>query len=249
MNLNLKNFKIYCNEGVVKVNNVFSNKEVSLLKKKIDLYIKRNSSKLKGKEINYINNQVNSVHLFTDKFFKKFSNQKKILDLGNFFLKTKPKIKHYEYFAKPKKVGLASPMHQDNFYWNLKNPNCFTMWIAIDKAKKNNGAVEYLVGSHKRLYAHIPSYAPGSSQKVKKLSYLKKKFKTKIFNLEPGDCLIHHSQIVHGSKKNISNSSRRGFTVQVTTKNVKIDTKRFKKYQNSLMKQIKMRENHKHDAR
>ena len=244
MNLNLKNFKIYCNEGVVKVNNVFSNKEVSLLKKKIDLYIKRNSSKLKGKEINYINNHVNSVHLFTDKFFKKFSNQKKILDLGNFFLKTKPKIKHYEYFAKPKKVGLASPMHQDNFYWNLKNPNCFTMWIAIDKAKKNNGAVEYLVGSHKRLYAHIPSYAKVVLKE--KLSYLKK-FKTKIFNLEPGDCLIHHSQIVHGSK-NISNSSRRGFTVQVTTKNVKIDTKDLKNIV-PLMKQIKMRENHKHDAR
>ena len=39
-------------------------------------------------------------------------------------------------FAKPKKVGMASPMHQDNFYWNLKDPNCFTMWIAIDRAKK-----------------------------------------------------------------------------------------------------------------
>ena len=132
-------------------------------------------------------------------------------------------------------------MHQDNFYWNLKKPNSFTMWIAIDKAKKNNGAVEYLAGSHKKLYAHSPSYAPGSSQMVKKLTSLKKKFKTKIFSLEPGDCLIHHSQIVHGSKKNISNFSRRGFTIQITPKNVKVDTKRFKKYQKSLAQQIKMR--------
>ena len=68
-------------------------------------------------------------------------------------------------------------------------------------------------------------------------SYLNKvKFPFKIF-------------IADGSKKNISNHSRRGFTVQVTSKNVKVDTKRFKKYQNSLMKQIKMRENHKNDAR
>ena len=117
------------------------------------------------------------------------------------------------------------------------------MWIAIDSAKKNNGAVEYLVGSHKKLYSHVPSYAPGSSQMVKKLDYLKKRFKTRIFNLEPGDCLIHHSQIVHGSKKNISNFSRRGFTIQVTPKNVKVDIKRFKKYQKSLIQQIKMREN------
>ena len=243
MNLNLKNFKNYTNNGVIKVNKVFSQKEISFLKRKINLYVKKKSSKLKGKEINYINNKINSIHLFTDKFFKKFSNQKKILELGNFFLKKNSKVKHYEYFAKPKKVGMASPMHQDNFYWNLKDPNCFTMWIAIDRAKKNNGAVEYLLGSHKKLYSHKPSYAPGSSQMVKKISYLKKKFKTKIFNLEPGDCLIHHSQIVHGSKKNTSNFSRRGFTVQVTPKNIKVDQKKFKRYQNSLKKQIKMREN------
>ena len=34
-----------------------------------------------------------------------------------------------------------------------------------------------------------------------KINLSQKKFKTKIFSLEPGDCLIHHSQIVHGSKK------------------------------------------------
>ena len=243
MKLNFKNFKSYSNDGVIKVNKVFSHKEISLLKKKIDTYIKKNLLKLKGKEINYINNQVNSVHRFSDRFFKDFANQKKILNLGNFFLSEKPKIRHYEYFAKPKKIGLASPMHQDNFYWNLKNPNCFTMWIAIDKAKKNNGSVEYLVGSHKKMYAHVPSYAPGSSQKVKKLSYLKKKFKKKIFDLDSGDCLIHNSQIVHGSKRNLSKLSRRGFTVQVTPKNVKIDLKKFKKYQDSFTKQIKMRKN------
>ena len=243
MKLSNKKFEIYSNDGVVKVNKVFSNKEISLLKKKIDLYLKKNSLKLKGKDINYIKYQINSVHLFKDKFFKKFSNQKKILYLGDFFLKTKPKIKHYEYFAKPKKVGLSSPMHQDNFYWNLKNPNCFTMWIAIDRAKKNNGAVEYLIGSHKKLYTHTPSYAPGSSQKVKNLKRLKKKFKNKSFNLEPGDCLIHHSQIVHGSKKNLSKFSRRGFTIQVTPKKVDVDMKKFKKYQASLNEQIRIRDN------
>ncbi len=241
MKLNPKDFKSYKNDGVIRVNNVFSLKEISFLKKKINYYIKKNRSKLKGKEINFVNNEVNSIHLFRDKFFKNFSNQKKILELGNFFLKDKPKIRHYEYFAKPKLIGLASPMHQDNFYWNLKNPNSFTMWIAIDAAKKDNGSVEYLLGSHKKIYPHTASYAPGSSQKIKKLNDLKKKFKKKTFFLKPGDCLIHHSQVVHGSKKNKSKFSRRGFTVQVMTKNSKIDKKKFSKYQESLMKQIKLR--------
>ena len=64
-------------------------------------------------------------------------------------------------------------MHQDNYYWNLTNSNSFTIWIAIDKATKKNGAVEYLLGSHKRLYSHTASFAPGSSQKVKEIEKLK----------------------------------------------------------------------------
>ena len=39
-------------------------------------------------------------------------------------------------------------MHQDNYYWNLKNPNAVTMWIALTPTKIN-GAIEYLIGSHK----------------------------------------------------------------------------------------------------
>ena len=156
-------------------------------------------------------------------------------------MKAKPKIRHYEYFAKPKKIGLSSPMHQDNYYWNLKDPNSFTIWIAIDKATKRNGAVEYLLGSHKKLYSHIASYAPGSSQKVKEIEKLKKKYKIKIFSLNPGDCLIHHSQIIHGSKKNLSNTSRKGFTVQVNDNKLKVDKVKFQRYQESLKKQIELR--------
>ena len=241
MKLNLKDFEKYQNNGVIRINKVFSKSEITNLKRKIDLYIKRKAKILRGKEINFVKNEVNSIHLFKDIFFKKFSNQDKILELGKFFLKAKPKVKHFEYFAKPKKIGLPSPMHQDNYYWNLTNPNSFTIWIAIDKATKKNGAVEYLLGSHKRLYPHTASFAPGSSQKVKEIEKLRTKFKVKIFGLNPGDCLIHHSQIVHGSKKNLSNKSRKGFTVQVMTNSSKVDKVKFQKYQKSLKKQIELR--------
>lgn len=241
MKLNPKDFKKYQNNGVIRINKVFSKSEINYLKKKIDLYIKKKAKILKGKEINFIHNEVNSIHLFKDAFFRKFSSQIKILELGKFFLKKRPKIRHFEYFAKPKKIGLPSPMHQDNFYWNLTDPNSFTIWIAIDKATKKNGAVEYLLGSHKRLYPHIASFAPGSSQKVKEIEKLKNKFKIKSFNLNPGDCLIHHSQIIHGSKKNSSNNSRKGFTVQVMTSTSKVDKVKFKNYQKSLKKQIELR--------
>ena len=48
--------------------------------------------------------------------------------------------------------------------------------------------------------------------------------------------------------KKISNFSRRIYNTN-NSKNVKVDTKRFKKYQKSLAQQIKMRENQNHGAR
>jgi len=132
-------------------------------------------------------------------------------------------------------------MHQDNYYWNLISPNALTIWVAIDRANKKNGSVDYLIGSHLRLYKHKASYAPGSSQKVKDITQLKKRFKMKSFNLEVGDCLVHHSQIIHGSKKNFSRKSRRGFTIQMMPQSAKVDEKKLKKYQQSLSKQIKIR--------
>jgi phytanoyl-CoA hydroxylase len=241
MNLNNKNTQTYNKNGVLVIKKVFSIKDISFLKKKINLYIKKYSNNLKGKEINFIDNKINSVHKFKDQFFKKFSNQNKIKKIGNFFLKDKSKIKHFEYFAKPAFIGLASPMHQDNYYWNLISPNALTIWVAIDRANKKNGSVDYLIGSHLRLYKHKASYAPGSSQKVKDITQLKKRFKMKSFNLEVGDCLVHHSQIIHGSKKNFSRKSRRGFTIQMMPQSAKVDEKKLKKYQQSLSKQIKIR--------
>jgi phytanoyl-CoA hydroxylase len=240
MNLNNKNAKTYNKNGVIVLKKVFSNKEIFFLKRKINTYIKNYKSKLRGKEINLINNKINSIHKFKDLFFKKFSNQNKIKEIGNFFLKEESKIRHFEYFAKPAKIGLASPMHQDNYYWNLVNPNAFTIWIAIDNANKKNGSVDYLIGSHLKLHKHIASYAPGSSQKIKNISTLKK-YKSKSFNLEIGDCLMHHSQIIHGSKKNLSNNSRRGFTIQMMPKSAKVNSMKLKKYQVSLSSQIKIR--------
>ena len=91
MKLNPKDFKKYQNDGVIRINKVFSKSEIKNLKKKIDLYIKNNAKFLKGKEINFIQNEVNSIHLFKDVFLKKFSNQLKILELGKFFFKEKTK--------------------------------------------------------------------------------------------------------------------------------------------------------------
>ena len=61
---------------------------------------------------------------------------KKIQKIASKILKGRTKEFGAEVFAKPAKVGLQSPIHQDNFYWNIKSNKGITMWIALDEANK-----------------------------------------------------------------------------------------------------------------
>ena len=229
-------------DGVIVLNKFISKKKANEIENKLENYIKNNKFKLKGKDINYINGEVNSLHKINGRYFYNFCNNEKVIHTCSKLLNIDPKFKHCEYFAKPAKIGLHSPMHQDNYYWNLKNPDAVTMWIALTPTSKKNGTLEYLIGSHKLgKVSHEASYSPGSSQKVKNLNKYKK-FKKKSFDLNIGDCLIHHSEIIHGSQANKSNRPRKGFTIQIMDKHTTIDRKEFKKYRTSLKKQIALRE-------
>ena len=80
----------------------------------------------------------------------------------------------------------------------------------------------------------------GTSQTIKDRKFLKKFLKL-YPSLKMGDALIHHSLIVHGSKENKSNNSRRGVTFQYITKKAKVNMNKKKKYEKKLFEQIKKR--------
>ena len=85
---------------------------------------------------------------------------------------------------------------------------------------------------------HVPSFAPGSSQKIDNINRLKK-FKKVYPNLKVGDVLIHDCLIAHGSEKNRSTKDRMGLTLRFIGADSKIDQKKKKKYEKSLYKQKK----------
>ena len=129
-------------------------------------------------------------------------------------------------------------MHQDTIIGIYQIPTLYNLdWLT---KRQKNGAVEYL-WVHIKIIFTCSIICTWKSQKVKEIVKLKNKFKTKSFNLNSGDCLIHHSQIIHGSKKNSSKNSRKGFTVQVMTTTSKLNKEKFRKYQESLKKQIELR--------
>ena len=57
----------------------------------------------------------------------------------------------------------------------MNDANALTVWLALDETNEKNGGVFYYDGSHKYgILEHVPSYAKGSSQKIKNNKALKK---------------------------------------------------------------------------
>jgi phytanoyl-CoA hydroxylase len=247
---NLKKLKAhYDNKGWVIYRKLFSLNEIKIINKIIKNFIKNRIS-LTSKENRAINftgkkkdiKNINSFHeLANCKEIRNYAKKKKVLDIARLFLNTDPEFRCCELFAKPAKKGLPSPDHQDNYYWAVKNSNALTMWVALNKSNKDNGCVHYYDGSHEYgILDHEPSFAKGSSQKISNINFLKK-FKISYPELEPGDVLVHHSLVVHGSSKNTSKNDRGGWTIQFKDKNATYDLNQIKAYEKSLKNQIQLR--------
>ena len=226
-------------DGFVLIRKFYSSSKIKQIKKNLFKHLEKIKHKLKKRQIHFTDSKlINSVHHLKWEKMNEIRNNKKILNIVKTLLRDK--VKHFgaEVFAKPAKYGLKVPIHQDNFYWNVDNSKGLTVWIALDKSIKKNGAIFYYKKTHKLgLLNHKSSYAPGSSQKLKNLNILKK-FKKTMPNLNVGDILIHHCLVVHGSMKNLSNNDRTGLTMRYIGKSSKILISSKSNYEKELKKQL-----------
>ena len=232
----IKNFE---NKGYILIKNFYNKITARKIKINLKNFLEKNKLNLKG--VNLINkkSKINSAHnLQKWQLLKKIQKDNKIKTIAKILLRGKVKNFGAEVFAKPAKIGLSSPTHQDNFYWNVNNGKGVTVWIALDKSTKRNGAIFYYKKSHKvGLLNHKSSYAPGSSQELENKKILKQ-FKKFTPELNVGDILIHHCLVVHGSQKNLSNNDRAGLTLRYIAKSSKINKVQKDKYEKDLKKQI-----------
>ena len=72
---------------------------------------------------------------------------------------------------------------------------------------------------------HQLSYMKGSSQKIADDVINNLNFKKIFPNLNIGDCVIHHPEIIHGSKTNLSSNDRIGVAISYASKKSKIAEK------------------------
>lgn len=119
---------------------------------------------------------------------------------------------HSKLMQKEPKVGGAWEWHQDYGYW-YKNEFLFpeqmmSVMIAITDANKENGCLQVIEGTHKmgRVEHGFAGEQVGASQQYVDLAL--KTMPLVYVELNAGDALFFHSNILHRSEANTSENSR-----------------------------------------
>ncbi len=129
------------------------------------------------------------------------------------------------FISKEPKVGRATPWHTDADYWEGRFDNftgIVTVWLAIDKTDKENGCMRVIPKSHT---AKAGEYIPvdrGTNTFDREIRNVDDS-KAVYFELEPDQCSLHDSRLVHGARANTSDRRRCGYTMRYFSQQMKFN--------------------------
>jgi ectoine hydroxylase-related dioxygenase (phytanoyl-CoA dioxygenase family) len=119
---------------------------------------------------------------------------------------------HTKLMQKEPKVGGAWEWHQDYGYW-YKNQFIFpdqlmSVMIALTPANKENGCLQVIKGSHKmgRVNHGFAGEQVGADMEM--VNHALKTMDLVYCEIEPGDALFFHSNLMHRSEANLSDHPR-----------------------------------------
>jgi phytanoyl-CoA hydroxylase len=141
-----------------------------------------------------------------------------------------------EFFDKPPGNNQGTPAHQDGFYFCLKPNQACTVWVPLDDADADNGALTYLRGSrHLGVLPHNATSVLGFSQGLAKdASGLGEPV---LAHARRGDVLVHHSLTVHYAGKNKTQRRRRSVGFVFFSATAKEDPEMLSNYEQALQRQ------------
>lgn len=143
-----------------------------------------------------------------------------------------------EWFNKPPGTDHPTPPHQDNYYFNLKPPNCASIWLALEPIDEENGCLRYIVGSHLRgIRPHDQTTVLGFSQGIADFSDADEAQEVAV-SLQPADAVVHHCEAIHRADSNRSTTRhRRAFAIVYEGVSCKVDEEGRGQYKASLQAQ------------
>ena len=126
-----------------------------------------------------------------------------------------------QLFVKEPGTAAVTPWHQDGPYWPVKGDQILSIWLALDDVTVESSGVEYIKGSHRWGREFRPIHFGGDTEAYKMLpgetlpdiDALRKEPGSTLdivnWDMQAGDCLLHHCMTVHGAPGNASSTQRR----------------------------------------
>ena len=118
---------------------------------------------------------------------------------------------HSKMIMKDAKVGGAWAWHQDYGYWYQNGvlfPLLTSAFIAVDPATRENGCLQVIRGSHHAGRIEHALTGDQAGANMERVEELLKRFELVHVEMEPGDTLFFHANLLHRSDKNNSEHPR-----------------------------------------
>lgn len=216
-----KQKEIYRSDGVVKLSGVFDPKWVEFLRSATD-----NNMNNPGEMAEEYAKAEKSSRFFGDQFiwtrnadFQKFVFESEAAAIAAELMESS-KINMFFDHLLVKEPGSVepTPWHQDGPYWKIKGEQICSIWFSMDHVTEENGGVRYVKGSHATGIRYKPrsfsgeghaEYDEGGLTTMPDIDETVSETDIICYDLEPGDCLIHHVNTIHGARGNKSAQTRR----------------------------------------
>ncbi|MFC4777346.1 phytanoyl-CoA dioxygenase family protein [Paenibacillus sp. GCM10023252] len=188
---------------------LFSAEKMSLLNGIFEEQLAQKGSKL--------SDELDTPH-FRDERLLDFLLSEEVLDLVEPIIGPNIGLWSSHFICKDPIVGRATPWHEDSAYWNGRLSSfdkIITVWLALDKSWEENGCMRVIPGTHRNgfsEYEEIDGTVNTFNTQIKKESV--DESQAVYFELEPGECSLHDSRIIHGAKANTSPYRRCGYTMR-----------------------------------
>jgi len=121
---------------------------------------------------------------------------------------------HSKMILKDAKVGGAWAWHQDYGYWyqnGILQPLLTSVFIAVDPSMRANGCLQVIQNSHQcgRINHVLTGDQAGADrERVEELLKRPEQFPLVYVEMEPGDALFFHANLLHRSDQNSSENPR-----------------------------------------
>lgn len=137
------------------------------------------------------------------------------------------------FICKPKGNGKRVPWHEDSHYWKgmLSPMEVVTVWLAIDPSTRVNGCMKVIPCSHEGPNQGFSDYDrvdPATSVFPSEIKAEQREDERQVYvELQPNECSLHDSRIMHGSEPNTSQTRRCGWTLRFASTAVKFSEEKF----------------------